>query len=201
MKIALLGAPNSGKTAVAKALSRKLQAANPGESWAVVDKYVEKLTAKTGRPFGVEADYTEHFAVVTARWVAEWEAESKGRNVITCGSIYESLIYAATLSFVPQSEADLLDFQLYSQASMNALGVFEFVTFEYDAMFYLPWQDPDEATVHSWDGVINAKIPEVLTGHGKYAVTLNGTDQERAAEAFNFVSRIAEATTLQQSGI
>src|ERR1700733_12132818 len=103
MKVALLGPPGSGKTKIANRLRKLLDG-----QWKVVDNYIDTLVRRTGQPFGVNVNYYGHLAAITARMVAEWEAENKGLNTITCGSIFESIIYAATMQFMPLDETYML---------------------------------------------------------------------------------------------
>jgi hypothetical protein len=74
--------------------------------------------------------------------------------------------------------------QMFFKIMMEALGAFERHTYEYIAMFRLEWPDSLVAEQkHTWEGVINEKLPEALDGFHKYAIPLRGTDKSKAQVA------------------
>src|SRR6266568_2330625 len=89
MKVVLLGAPRSGKSALAKALAKKL----PGTT-AIADGYIKKLGKETNEEYGVIANYGQNLQAAVARMTAEKIAAKKlTDNIIICGSPIESLVY------------------------------------------------------------------------------------------------------------
>jgi hypothetical protein len=194
MKVALLGAPGSGKTAVAKRARTQLNKTDP---WKVIDGYVERLTLRTGLPFGELSTIPHNLAVITNRWVLEAEAQRDGLNTITCGSIYESIIYSTfSTMFVGSIEGEMLYDDRYRDVMMHALGAIEGSTYDYDAIFWLPWtQEHYEQETGTWASVVNAKIPEALDGFGKAVIPLVGTDKVRADRVVEVIRAIAEITS------
>src|ERR1700746_118260 len=110
MKIALIAAPGSGKTAVAKRAMNKLNKNPQWESkWKVIDGYVEQLSKRTGLPFGEVSTIPHNLAVITDRWVREGEAMHRGFHTITCGSIYESFMYSSFAAmFISSNEQQMV---------------------------------------------------------------------------------------------
>lgn len=192
MKIALLGAQDAGKTEIAKRLARNLNADKTGHHWKVIDGYVEQLTQRTGRQYGRAADYPHNVQIMVERWTQEAEALHQDKHTITCGTIFETLIYAAMIGFDPPPNEDILITQHeYTDTVMRFLGAMADVTFNYDAMFFIPWQQQIEHPA-SWATVVNAKLPEVLEGKFKYAIELRGTTRQRVTHALETIRFIRD---------
>lgn len=192
MKIAILGAPGAGKSKLARRIVNRF----PDEKWGIIDGYVDKLSKRTGLEYGHFASYEQNLQVMTERWTLEAEAAHKGwPHTITCGSIYETIIYCALHSqFSPIVDVDAeLRESIYGRSIMHALGAIENATTNYDIMFYLPW---DESHVkkeeHSWDNVLNLKIPEVLDGQLKYAIVLNNTSRATVDKVYELIQGFRE---------
>ena len=187
MKLALLGGPGSGKTVIGRRLVSRLHKTEP---WALIDGYVEKFCTRTGQTAGVQATYLSNVQLITERVNLEQEAQLKEVNTVTCGSIYESLIYTGVLGTVmPANEQDRIDIYSISQAFMTTLGYLERLTFDYDVLFFLPLP-PELAEAHTWEAVVNAKIPEVLEGLFKAAILLDGTPRQNVDYAEQIVRNI-----------
>lgn len=185
MKIALLGAPESGKTKLAKAVARK------AEGFGIVDNYVDKLSKLTGGVYGSSTSFPAEIEVLGARWAAEDHAANKHEHVITCGTIYESIIYASSIQPWALNEHTLMGDQVYIATVMGALGALATKTVDYTCLFYLPWEGRDHD--HSWHAVVNAKLPEVLQGFGVPYVTLTGTHKEKVERVTGIISQILAA--------
>jgi energy-coupling factor transporter ATP-binding protein EcfA2 len=186
IKIALLGAPGSGKSKLARSLSRKL------DDVGIVDGYVDKLTKLTTQKYGANTSFVQEIQVLGARWAAEDAAIAQHTCVITCGTIYESIIYASSVQPWAHNEQTLLEDHVYIQTVMSALGAMATKTFDYHALFYLPWESEGE---HSWESVVNAKIPEVLNGLGLAYVTLTGTNKQKVERVTEFIAPLIVAPT------
>lgn len=193
MKIALLGAPGSGKSKLAQSFGRKL-------GWHVVDGYVDKLQKQTGLAYSNETSFAEEIQVLGARWAAEDAARSKYPNTITCGTIYESLIYASSILPWAVNEQTMLEDQVYIQTMMGAFGAMAMKTFDYHGLFYLPWEDGHDE--HSWGAVVNKQIPQVLNGLGLAYVTLTGTNKQKVERVTELITPlIFESTEDEQSAV
>lgn len=205
MKVAILGAPGSGKTAVAKAIARRFNkpledgfgtVAGPEDYWKVVDGYVDTLAKHTGLAYGMSADWPMNVQIMGHRWEREAEAVKDGSNAICVGTIYETLVYATTYSLIsmrrPRNEQEMLAQSDYNTAMMAFAGAMENTTVDYDLMFYLPLESEER----TWQSVVDLKIPEVLDAFFRRAYTLTGTTREKAdaaTEAIREVRRVTEA--------
>lgn len=207
MKIALLGAPGSGKTKFAAKLAtayandvptsfRVLDARKnnkPGMKPKVIDKYVDKLVETTGFEYGIHATYPQNFQILFQRWTLEQVAANQGYDTITCGSIYETILYTAirfnSESMVQvNSSKDNLESELMGRAAMQALGTFEQTTTGYDLLFFLPY---DGKTLlekgKSYDTVVDKKLPEVVAGYFRNLHPLEGTEKEKVKRARDII--------------
>lgn len=193
MKIALLGAPGSGKSKLARSLARKI------DNSAIVDGYVDKLQKQTSNTYGPNTNFVQELQVMGARWAAEDAVIRQDKHCITCGTIYESIIYASSVAPWQLNEQTLVQDQIYIQTVMGALGAMGIKTYDYTALFYLPWEEDDE---HSWSMVINAKIPEVLDGYGYSYVTLTGTNKQKVERVTELIAPlITPATEDEQQAV
>lgn len=192
MKIAILGAPGSGKTKIARKAINLLNT-KYDRKWGAVDGYVDELTKITGMDFGFTANFAQNLSVITARWVKEAEYYNKSNSTITCGSFYESFLYASfTTMLTSPNETAMLRDDMLNQVNMQALGSIEKTTYDYDAMFLLRYnQQTWEAKADTWDQVVDAKIPEVLDGFGKNIILLDQkTDKAKAETIVEVVGKI-----------
>lgn len=190
MKVALLGSPGAGKSAVARKLTTRL-----GKEWRVIDGYVDKLTTRTGHPFGAIFDrsaFRRNVQVIGERWTLEDAAQHKGLNTITCGSIFETIVYAAAQGMPIQrlgSEQLMLEEIEIAKQMMSTFGLLASMEFDYDALFYLE----RKSNTDTWDRVVDAKLPEVLDGQFKQALVLRGTDKEKVQTAYDIIDTIQNA--------
>lgn len=193
MKVALLGAPGSGKTKIAGRIARRLN--TEAKSWVVVDGYVDNLRKRTDRQFGPVSDLEDNLMVLSERRIKEDEAVLKQLHTITCGTIYETVIYSAAQSMLIPGLADegwMLEETQIAQITMQALGILERRTFDYDALFYLPLHKDPEAEF-TWDDVVDAKLGEVLEGFNRLAIVLDGTDRQKVDRATEVIRTIITA--------
>lgn len=146
LKIALVGAPTAGKTALAEAIRDTL-------GYEVVDGYIERIAERSDNSLGHFASYLGNLQVAIGRWEAERLAASGNAKstaaIITCGTIIETVVYNGLQALV-QARADSESMTLRalqndkrSSLSMMMLGVIAGDTNDYDHCFYLPL--PDDA--------------------------------------------------------
>src|SRR4051812_40126539 len=102
LRIALVGAPQSGKTELAKQLETAL---SPRKA-VVVDDYVSELGNRTNLAFSHYANYLGNCQVAIARYNAECTAQLKQVAVITCGTVLETTVYSA-LHALANSKTDI----------------------------------------------------------------------------------------------
>lgn len=205
MKVGIIGAPGAGKSEFARKLSSALTRKEILPKVKVIDGYVDKLTEQTGYAYGYFATYEQNFQILFQRWTLEQIAEAKGQNTLTCGTIYETICYAAIHANQASVRAEDQEEFLKGRTAMTALGMIESSIFSYDALFFLPY---DGKTLlekgHSYDVVIDRKVPEILSGHFKQALPLNGTVKENVRYATEIVRAIKDKTETpenEQSGV
>jgi len=145
LKIALVGAPSSGKTALALALRDTL-------GYEVVDDYIGDIEDRSDNTLGHFASYLGNLQAAIGRWEAERRCLRDGKvdSLITCGTIIETLVYNGVQALV-QAHADSEAMTLRaiqndkrSSLSMMLLGVITHDTWDYDHAFYLPL--PEDAS-------------------------------------------------------
>lgn len=184
IKLALMGAPGAGKSVIAKRLALNLNRDKTDRKWKVIDDYVPSLIKRTGRSYGSDADYPHNVQIMCERWTLEAEALHHGFSTITCGSIYETIIYAAMLHTVaPADEDEVMQSYESARINMQFLGLMEAATLSYNMLFYVPWDKSE----HTWEAVVNAKIPEVIDAYGKIAAHLTGTPRQKVADALQII--------------
>lgn len=131
MKIALLGAPGSGKSKLAEDLARKVSA-------YVIDGYVKDIEGEYGIP--VEhflGSYISNIHVASYRILQESHAAEYGR-VITCGTIIETLIYQVMWTRLAWEVNRDPDNQIRGEIALGLLASLLRDTWDYDFAYYLP---------------------------------------------------------------
>lgn len=197
MKIGIIGAPGAGKSKLAKKLSYSLGQHVFDKAPKVIDGYVEKLEEQTGYAYGYFCTYVQNFQIIYQRWTLEQIAQHKGHDTITCGTIYETICYSGLLALDSSLHPEANEF-MEARTAMTALAMMEVNMFDYDVLLYLPYDgETILAKGRSYDTVIDRKVPEILEGHFKQALTLDGTDRENVKRVTEVVRQIHEYQTSQ----
>ncbi len=191
LRIALIGAPTSGKTELAD----KLQTSLLPRSLQIIDDYVEPLSKRTNQAFSHYANYIGNSQIALERFACELEAEHGKNNDgglgvrITCGTVVETTVYTALFSlYMAQSEnRNFVDKR--SQTHMNWLGVLSHDTWDYDCAFVLPLADDAEA----WSQVVEEHIPEAVESLGLKVTYLPQDKDEQLANALEEILAVEEA--------
>src|SRR5208282_1202243 len=202
MKIALLGAPGSGKSKLAVSIAKTLR--KDGEQWTIVDDYIDNLKKSTGYEFDFFATYAQNFQILFRRWTEEQNAEHTypDTNLITVGSPYETILYTALKvnATLTMKEATPLA-QLQGQVAMQALGLFEAPISNYDLMFFLPYDAPTRLEKgKSYDTVIDVQLPEIVGGYYKYLATLDGNHKAKTKRAQQIIGSYRATQAEEASG-
>src|SRR4051812_19880702 len=97
--IALVGAPGSGKTELAHAVSDAIirgdGCVDCGTPVEIIDKYPEWVSQHGDYAIGNDGGYMSSIAISVERYNRERKALQRAKTVITCGSVLESSIYLA----------------------------------------------------------------------------------------------------------
>jgi len=132
MRIALTGAPGSGKSRVARKLEKEF-------GFPVIDGYVDRLESRTDISLGFNADFVPNLGVAYERLFREWEVLKDEDSYILCGTVLESACYtsiwaATTMHLAP----DQISQRQAINAFMDTLGIITVENWNYDLVFYLP---------------------------------------------------------------
>lgn len=194
MKIALLGAPDSGKGKFARKLARVMARDEIFQKPAIIDGYVDDLRQKTGQAYDFSANYSENFQVIFHRRTQEETATHQGKDTITCGTIYETLVYCGIHSLILSDlKQNTYEENIKAKASFKMLGQLEHEMYDYEAIFFLPYDEPTIINKgRSYDMVIDYKLKETLEGFKKECVILNESDKENVKYAYEIVRAIRQ---------
>lgn len=186
IKIAIAGAAGAGKTKFARKLKVALTEAEICTPH-IVDKYVERLGRRTGWAYGHFAGYVLELQIMSERIVAEQEAMKTHADIITCGTIFETLCYAALHGRVATTKIEeQLEFARM-RATMQTLALTINDTFNADYTFYIPYTARKAAKEDGWDGVINAKLPEIIESYFVPAVRLDKSEEDNVKLATTII--------------
>lgn len=203
IKIGLLGGAGSNKTLIAKRIARRLNNEVEEKAWYVIDGYVDKLSARTGRTFGEVYDrsaFPLSLQVIAERWTLEDAETTLGRNTITCGTVYESLIFSAAQSMpiAHMSDEQLMMEESYiAKLMIESIRTVAAIRFDYDLLFYLPL-DQDKKD-KDWATVVDDKLSEVLAGQGLTAIVLDGTIKEKVTRGTELIREVQSALAEEAS--
>jgi Trp operon repressor len=149
MKIALIGMPGSGKTAVAEGLQDATGSAR------IVDGYAAMAERDIDLVAGLDGGgYLFNIACAMKRIELERRA-AKTDHVITCGTLLETSVYTALEyelmgEFTDRQES--VDEARRVEATLKMLACLYMDTFKYDAVFYLPpVAEPEESRWQLFD--------------------------------------------------
>jgi hypothetical protein len=190
LRIGIIGAPGTGKSAFAKALATQLR--RQGKEVRTVDGYVNNLIKKTGYAYDIFATYPQNLQILFERWTREQEAEKAGCEVlVTAGSLYETILYTGL-----RVNSDLAikadkGVQMQGRVAMEMLGVIQSLIAAHDLLLFLPY--PNKTLVEkgrSYDVAINEKLPEVLAGYFRPITPLTGTTKAKVQDALTAIKSI-----------
>lgn len=164
LKIALIGAPTSGKTELAQQLRQALK----DRKVAVVDGYIQDVEQRSNVVLSHYATYLGNIQAAIGRFEAERLAESNEPEVaITCGTLVETAVYVATLAHITNESAQGdTNYRIVNDAraalTMQWLGVLKIDLWDYDLAYYLPLEDGADR----WNEVVDQHIVEAASTMG-----------------------------------
>lgn len=186
MKIAIVGAPTSGKTELAEALKKKLD----GEV-AIIDDYVDDIGRQSDLAMAETATYLGNLCVITGRFGLERRAIADGADhVISCGTMIESSVYATMEAVRGSTEPHWIRIQHF----MALLGSLYQDTFAspvdgYNHVFALRLKDPDVETI---EGQVDRNLFMALNAFGVHFTVLDDTVENNVEKAYDEIKQRIE---------
>jgi hypothetical protein len=177
MKIAIVGAPGSGKSELAAELDKLLHDDCSKCTVAIVDDYIDDIGKAAGFKLDAEAGYVGNLHVVLGRLAREQKAEAEGAtHIITCGTGIETGIYVNRKAVVEQTQWAWIRATNF----MNLWGSIFADTWRYDHVFVLSYPQRDVDTVN---GKIDGALFMALSTFGVHFTPLSGTLEEKVEQA------------------
>lgn len=196
MKIALVGAPDSGKTALAERIA---EAAQDKIVFDILDGYVERYADETNIAVGHFASYITNLSVAFERLRQEdLKAALVGKsdgdedlNLITCGTAIDSAIYASLVGSVAAAHAPedrkRSEFARTS-TTMHAFGMLIADTWDYDLTFYLPYTNEyRDEHAGEWNTLLDLEYIGALIQFDIHTHVLDRGDDENLAKALQHI--------------
>jgi hypothetical protein len=196
LRIGILGAPGSGKSAFAKALAtavRKERGSPPVlQPVKVVDGYMDSLIKRTGYAFDIFATYPQNLQILFERWTREQEAEKAGcHTLITVGTLYETVLYTGLRVNSDLALKSDQTVQMQGRVAMETLGVVHSLIATHDLLFFLPYTSKVLAEKgRSYDVAVNEKLPEILAGYFRPLTPLTGTTKKKVQDALTAIKTV-----------
>ncbi len=133
MRIALIGAPESGKSDLAVKLSEALGV-------RVIDNYALDLASSTDLWIGFATSYVPNLLVCLERLKREFDVKAEAGR-ITCGTMVDTMAYCAVYSSRVKEDSSPreIDIDAIQAATiMNSINFMMDENWRYDFVFYLP---------------------------------------------------------------
>lgn len=197
MKIAVLGAPGSGKSDFAHELAELLQdPEESGMSYLVLDGLVEDLRLTTGQEYGMLGNHIDDLQVVFKR--LEWESAWSVRSSITVGTVLDSSAHNfARVEHVSDSEVPLTQIKL--QAIAATFGMLYTDTWDYDYAFLLG--KPEDFTQGGYPHLIQVTLNRLINAYRAPVLTFNPEvpNDKKASTAADAIRALEEETAIAAS--
>jgi hypothetical protein len=143
MRIGLIGAPGSGKSALAETVKTAVGLTDDRENLHIIDGYAEGIGQRRNLAIGEMGGYLANLNIALHREQLERQAlvDHDALHVITCGTLLDTATYvamdgASMLKY--DDEAERLDDLRRVEATMKVLACLYIDAFKYDRLFYLP---------------------------------------------------------------
>jgi hypothetical protein len=203
VRIGLIGAPETGKSKLARALAKKLDI-------PVVDNYVQRLQKKTDLALGPWSSYSELIMVAGHRMAEEERVGHDGR--ITVGTMVDSLAYAAVHADVlihrREDPNDRRSSYVSAQGAMQGLTLMYGETWDYDISFLLSYSDEQKKKKSgTWEVALDAAYVTVIESLGvPFVYKVEGDHNSRLQIIEDTIDLIqnsgeAEAPTTDEQGV
>lgn len=200
LKIALIGAPNSGKTELAQQLSQAL----PDRDTRIVDNYIAEVEKRSDSVLGHYATYLGNIQAAVGRFEHErthFKKDVEGAIGIACGTLVENAVYTATLAYIThQSSGGDSSFRMANDTRANLtmtwLAILAHDLWDYDLVYYLPL--PEDAD--KWDAIVDQNIPESAEALNVEYVTLPTARDARVGIVLQEILELETTTSNEPAG-
>lgn len=199
-KIAIIGAPTSGKSNLAIRLAEELD----GKT-AIIDNYIDEIGREADLQPGIDASYIGNLFFITGRYGRERKAWSCGcyDTTISCGTLIESSVYATmnSMALAKESGQEATNWTRITNF-MNLLGSFyqdTLGTEGYDYVFVSSLEEPDVNTI---EGQVDRNLFMALSAFNVGYVPLTGTNDEKIKTMLETIKGSNEQPTeIERQGV
>lgn len=173
MKIAIVGAPGSGKSELAVEIEKLLQSKCSSCKIAIIDDYIDDIGREVDLAMDGQTTYVGNLYAMLGRFTLERKAESEGaKHVITCGTMVDTGVYATRKAVEEQTQLAWIQ----NTNFMNIMGSLVRDTWRYDHVFVLSLDGSDPVSV---EGAIDRGVFMALSTFKIPFVPLRGTLEEK----------------------
>lgn len=186
MKIGIVGAPGAGKTQLAEGI---VEALTEQRTFTTVDDYVPALSQVTDVAYGHFAGYVGNFQVAFERLRIEQATNRVFGHTITCGTVIDTMIYAAMYSqFASDNAPDKRAEFARVSTTMHMFGMLVHDTLDYDLIFYLPFtQEHRQEHPGEWNTLLDLEYAGTFVGIGVTPILLDDGDVNNLAKAVQHI--------------
>lgn len=186
LRIALVGAPNSGKSELARQISESF----PNKKVEIVDDYIKEIEKRSDNTLSHFATYLGNIQAAIGRWEAERRI-SRDENpdvLVTCGTMIETIVYNGVHALIEHNvDGDELTLRALqndrrASVSMTLLGIMNYDNWDYDLSFYLPLEDGEK-----WDEAVDRHISEAAEALDIKPIALSENRADRIAKVLQEV--------------
>lgn len=185
MNIGIIGPPGAGKSSLAWAIRRET-------GYSVLDNYVQKIQRDTDLALGPWASFNENFMVAGYRRAQELKVRQQRTNVVTVGTILDTLMYCAMRSDAilqgawPENRPFA---EQWVTAAMPAMGLWYRETWDYDVAVFCPAGEKAE----NWQTNYSNEMPGVFSSFNVQNVT------RKTDETLEYI--VAQIEKTDESGV
>jgi energy-coupling factor transporter ATP-binding protein EcfA2 len=186
MRIALIGAPGSGKSELAKALEDKLDG-----DVGIVDDYMDEVQEYSRFVLDEHATYIGNLYILLGRYakerLIEEEVKSCCDHLISCGTLVETTVYTSLEAVNHQDDVHWVRVQ----NMMNIIGTFFQDTWRYDHTFVLQLPNPDTDDIA---GKVDRHLFMAINSFGIHYTPIDGSLDERVAKVLEAIKKDDDET-------
>ena len=187
MKLAVLGAPGSGKTPFADDLTQLLE--DPDNPFYMIDDYVRDLQVTGGLEYGLFGSHVDDMQVVFKRREYELVVDAE-HSSITCGTVLDSTAHC--FARAEDAARNRREVGIQAERLRTIAGTFGLLyteTWDYDYAFYLPYTGDDP-----YSRLLDQSLREILRTYAPPVLSFKPevSDEEKARTAARAITAFEE---------